>query len=122
MVLQERPDGRPRRDAAQCRPRAHAARDPGDDYDIMLDCWQSMNLDYAVELCSRIEEYRPRWLEEAFMPDRIDSHVKLKAKTRIPLSGAEHEYTRGASSASSRRKRSIYCSRTSTGAAGSPRP
>ena len=28
------------------------------------------------------------------MPDRIDSHVKLKANTRIPLSGAEHEYTR----------------------------
>ena len=66
----------------------------GDDYDIMLDCWQSLNLDYAVDLCSRIEEYRPRWLEEPFMPDRIDSHVKLKAKTRIPLSGAEHEYTR----------------------------
>ena len=66
----------------------------GDDYDIMLDCWQSMNLDYAVDLCSRIEEYRPRWIEEVFMPDRIDSHVKLKAKTRIPLSGAEHEYTR----------------------------
>ena len=66
----------------------------GDDYDIMLDCWQSMNFDFAVDLCSRIEEYRPRWLEEAFMPDRIDTHVKLKAKTRIPLSGAEHEYTR----------------------------
>jgi L-rhamnonate dehydratase len=66
----------------------------GDDYDIMLDCWQSMNLDYAVDLCSRIEEFRPRWLEEPFMPDRIDTHVKLKAKTRIPLSGAEHEYTR----------------------------
>lgn len=66
----------------------------GDDYDIMLDCWQSLNFDYAVDLCSRIEEFRPRWLEEAFMPDRIDSHVKLKAKTRIPLSGAEHEYTR----------------------------
>ncbi len=66
----------------------------GDDYDIMLDCWQSMNLDYAVDLCDRIAEYRPRWLEEPFMPDRIDSHVKLKAKTSIPLSGAEHEYTR----------------------------
>lgn len=66
----------------------------GDDYEIMFDCWQSMNLDYAVELCSRIEEYRPRWIEECFMPDRIDSHVKLKAKTKIPLSGAEHEYTR----------------------------
>jgi len=66
----------------------------GDDYDIMLDCWQSMNLDYMVDLCGRIEEFRPRWIEECFMPDRIDTHVKLKAKTRIPLSGAEHEYTR----------------------------
>jgi L-rhamnonate dehydratase len=66
----------------------------GEDYDIMLDCWQSMNFDYAVDLCERIEEFRPRWLEEPFMPDRIDTHVKLKAKTRIPLSGAEHEYTR----------------------------
>lgn len=66
----------------------------GEDYDIMLDCWQSMNYDYALRLCEQIEEFHPRWLEEAFMPDRIDSHVKLKAKTRIPLSGAEHEYTR----------------------------
>jgi L-alanine-DL-glutamate epimerase-like enolase superfamily enzyme len=66
----------------------------GPDYDIMIDCWQSLNFDYAVDFCSRIEEYRPRWVEECFMPDRIDSHVKLKAKTRIPLSGAEHEYTR----------------------------
>jgi L-alanine-DL-glutamate epimerase-like enolase superfamily enzyme len=66
----------------------------GDDYAIMLDCWQSMSPDYAVELCARIEEFQPRWLEEVFMPDRIDSYVKLKAKTRIPLAGAEHEYTR----------------------------
>jgi L-alanine-DL-glutamate epimerase-like enolase superfamily enzyme len=66
----------------------------GDDYDIMLDAWQSLNFDYAVDLCERIEEYRPRWLEEPFMPDRIDSYVKLKAKTRIPLAGAEHDYTR----------------------------
>ena len=66
----------------------------GDDYDIMIDCWQSLNLDYAVDFCSRIEEFRPRWIEECFMPDRIDSYVKLKAKTRIPLAGAEHEYTR----------------------------
>ncbi len=66
----------------------------GDDYDIMLDAWQSLNFDYAVDLCDRIEEYRPRWLEEPFMPDRIDSYVKLKAKTRIPLAGAEHDYTR----------------------------
>jgi L-alanine-DL-glutamate epimerase-like enolase superfamily enzyme len=28
------------------------------------------------------------------MPDRIDSYVRLKAKTKIPLAGAEHDYTR----------------------------
>lgn len=66
----------------------------GEDYDIMIDCWQSLTFDYAVDFCSRIEEFRPRWIEEPFMADRIDSHVRLKAKTPIPLAGAEHEYTR----------------------------
>jgi L-rhamnonate dehydratase len=28
------------------------------------------------------------------MPDRIDSYVRIKERTDIPLSGAEHEYTR----------------------------
>ena len=66
----------------------------GDDADIMLDCWQSFDLLYAVELAERIAEYRPRWLEECMMPDRIDSYRQLKDSTSIPLSGAEHEYTR----------------------------
>ena len=45
----------------------------GDDYDIMLDCWQAFDPIYAVELAERIAEYRPRWLEECVMPDRIDT-------------------------------------------------
>jgi L-alanine-DL-glutamate epimerase-like enolase superfamily enzyme len=66
----------------------------GDDDDIMLDCWQSMDVPYVIELADRIAEYRPRWLEECVMPDRIDSYRHLKEKIRIPLAGAEHEYTR----------------------------
>ena len=66
----------------------------GEDYDIMLDCWQSFDPLYAAELAERIEEYRPKWLEECVMPDRIDSYARVKATTSIPLSGAEHEYTR----------------------------
>jgi L-alanine-DL-glutamate epimerase-like enolase superfamily enzyme len=66
----------------------------GDDYDIMLDCWQAFDPIYAVELAERIAEYRPRWLEECVMPDRIDSYRRVKERTQIPLSGAEHEYTR----------------------------
>jgi L-rhamnonate dehydratase len=66
----------------------------GEDADLMLDCWQSFDPIYAIELAERIAEYRPRWLEECVMPDRIDSYRRVKAATRIPLSGAEHEYTR----------------------------
>lgn len=66
----------------------------GEGYDIMLDCWQAFDPPYAVALAERIEAYEPRWLEECVMPDRIDSYAAVKQRTRIPLSGAEHEYTR----------------------------
>lgn len=66
----------------------------GEDADIMLDCWQSFDVNYTVALAGRIAEYRPRWLEECAMPDRIDSYARIKARTAIPLAGAEHEYTR----------------------------
>jgi L-rhamnonate dehydratase len=66
----------------------------GDDYDLMFDCWQAMDVNYMAELIDRIEVYRPRWLEECVMPDRIDSYVRIRQSTRIPLAGAEHEYTR----------------------------
>ncbi|WP_267552224.1 enolase C-terminal domain-like protein [Rhizobium rhizogenes] len=66
----------------------------GEDYDLMFDCWQAMDVGYVVDLADRIEQYRPRWLEECVMPDRIDSYRKIRERIRIPLSGAEHEYTR----------------------------
>ncbi len=66
----------------------------GPDDDIMLDCWQGMDHDYVVKLADRIEEYEPRWLEEPAMPDRIDTYARIRAGTTIPISGAEHEYTR----------------------------
>ena len=66
----------------------------GTQNDIMLDCWQSFDVNYTLKLTERIEEFSPRWIEECLMPDRIESHLRIKEKTKIPLSGAEHEYTR----------------------------
>jgi L-alanine-DL-glutamate epimerase-like enolase superfamily enzyme len=66
----------------------------GDDDDIMLDCWQAMDVNYVVRLAEAIEDLHPRWLEEVAMPDRIDSYRKIRESTNIPISGAEHEYTR----------------------------
>ncbi|MGP4020643.1 enolase C-terminal domain-like protein [Saccharopolyspora sp. 5N708] len=66
----------------------------GADYDIMFDCWQSMDVSYVTELADRIAPYQPRWLEEVAMPDRVDSYRQLRQRLRIPLAGGEHEYTR----------------------------
>ena len=66
----------------------------GEGDSIMLDCWQSMDVPYVLALAQRISDYRPYWLEECVMPDRIDSYRRIKDKIDIPLSGAEHEYTR----------------------------
>ena len=66
----------------------------GGDYDLMFDCWQSMDVPYVLSLAAAIKKYNPKWLEECAMPDRIDSYVRLKNKINIPLAGAEHHYTR----------------------------
>jgi len=66
----------------------------GDNYELMFDCWQSMDAPYVLELAEAIKKYNPKWLEECAMPDRIDSYVKIKNKINIPLGGAEHHYTR----------------------------
>ena len=66
----------------------------GDDYDLMFDCWQSMDVPYVLSLAAAIKKYNPKWLEECAMPDRIESYVRLKKKINIPLAGAEHHYTR----------------------------
>ena len=66
----------------------------GDDYDLMFDCWQSMDVPYVLSLAAAIKKYNPKWLEECAMPDRIESYVRIKNKINIPLAGAEHHYTR----------------------------
>ncbi|NQW17881.1 MAG: mandelate racemase/muconate lactonizing protein [Chloroflexi bacterium] len=66
----------------------------GEDDDIMLDAWQSWDYQYTMRMAEEISEYRPRWLEEVAMPDRIDTYAQVRASVPFPLSGAEHEYTR----------------------------
>ena len=94
----------------------------GDDDDIMLDCWQSFDPIYAIELAERIAEYRPRWLEECVMPDRIDSYRRVKAEhANSAVRRRARIHALGLQAVHRRRRRWISCSRTSTGRAGCPR-
>lgn len=66
----------------------------GPDVDIMLDCWMSWDVPYAIQLARHLEEYHPRWLEEPVLPDKIAQYAEIRRNVSIPISGGEHEYTR----------------------------
>ena len=66
----------------------------GDDCEIMLDCWMSLDVDYAVQLAEALRPYRVKWIEECLIPEDFDAHAELRA--RLPwqtLTTGEHWYS-----------------------------
>lgn len=66
----------------------------GPESDIMIDAWMSWNVPYALDMAKRLKPYDPRWLEEPVLPDKIPQYAEITAKSVVPISGGEHEYTR----------------------------
>ncbi len=63
----------------------------GDACEIMLDCWMSLDVDYAVRLAEALRPYRVKWIEECLIPEDFDAHAELRA--RLPwqtLTAGEH--------------------------------
>lgn len=68
----------------------------GDDFWLMLDCWMSLDLDYATRLAEGAAEYNLKWIEEALSPDDYWGYAKLKKRVppRMLITTGEHEATR----------------------------
>ena len=66
----------------------------GNDVDLMFDAFMGWNLDYAIAWAKQVEQYRPRWIEEAFHVDKIESFVQLRKSTSVPVASGEHFYGR----------------------------
>jgi L-alanine-DL-glutamate epimerase-like enolase superfamily enzyme len=66
----------------------------GYDVDFMFDAFMGWNLDYAINWCRQVEQFRPRWIEEAFHADKIESFAQLRRTTSIPVASGEHFYGR----------------------------
>lgn len=67
----------------------------GPDFPLMVDCYMSLNVPYAIDLANAIRDLRINWLEECLQPDDFDGHTLLKQ--RVPWmkwTTGEHEYTR----------------------------
>jgi L-alanine-DL-glutamate epimerase-like enolase superfamily enzyme len=66
----------------------------GDEVDLMFDAFMGWDLNYAIGWAKQVEQYRPRWIEEAVAPDKIESFAALRRATSIPVASGEHIYGR----------------------------
>jgi L-alanine-DL-glutamate epimerase-like enolase superfamily enzyme len=66
----------------------------GDDVQIMFDAYQGWDLQYALEWCRKVEQYRPYFLEEAFLMADLESFIQLARSTSVPIATGEHLYGR----------------------------
>lgn len=66
----------------------------GPDFPIMFDAFMGWDLAYARAWIERVRDLRPTWLEEVFLPNRVDAFIELHRSTGQPLSAGEHLYDR----------------------------
>ena len=66
----------------------------GEDTELMFDTYSGWDQTYALEWAHRVEQYRPRWMEEVTHPEKIGSFAEMHRSTTIPIASGEHFYGR----------------------------
>jgi L-rhamnonate dehydratase len=66
----------------------------GDDVDLMFDAYSGWDYNYALQWAKQVEKYRPKWIEEAFHPEKIESFAQLRRAINFPVASGEHFYGR----------------------------
>jgi L-rhamnonate dehydratase len=68
----------------------------GKDFWLMLDCWMSLDLDYAKRLAAAVAEHGLKWIEEPLSPDDYWGYAQLRRSLPpgLLLTTGEHEATR----------------------------
>lgn len=67
----------------------------GPDYPLMVDCYMSLTVNYAIRLAEAAKPLNIHWWEEVLSPDDDDGYREIKrAHATLKWTTAEHEYTR----------------------------
>jgi galactonate dehydratase len=66
----------------------------GDDFDICIDAHGKLTTVMAVDFCTRAEEYRPFFIEEATQLEDLGELAHLRSKTKVPLATGERSFTK----------------------------
>lgn len=62
----------------------------GDSATLMFDANQQWTLPQAVDICTKLKDLNPYWIEEPTHPDDIFAHVELAKKVNVPIALGEH--------------------------------
>ncbi len=66
----------------------------GNEVELMLDAWMSLNVEYVVRLVEALRPYRLKWLEDYLLPEDMEGYFEVRK--RVPdqvLASGEHWYT-----------------------------
>ncbi len=67
----------------------------GPDYPLMVDCYMSLDVPYAIRLAEACKLLNIHWWEEVLSPEDIEGYRQIKqAHPTIKFTTGEHEYTR----------------------------
>jgi L-rhamnonate dehydratase len=68
----------------------------GDDFWLMLDCWMSLDLNYATRLAHKAHAFGLKWIEECLSPDDYWGYAELRKNVPrgMLVTTGEHEATR----------------------------
>jgi len=68
----------------------------GADFWLMLDCWMSLDVEYATRLAHGAAEFGLKWIEEALPPDDYWGYAELRRNVPrgMMVTTGEHEATR----------------------------
>jgi L-rhamnonate dehydratase len=67
----------------------------GPDFPLMVDCYMSLDVPYAIRLAEACKPLDIQWWEEALSPEDIEGYRLIKqAHPTIKWTTGEHEYTR----------------------------
>jgi L-rhamnonate dehydratase len=66
----------------------------GKDFKIMIDCWKSWSVSYAIEMLHLLRDVGIYWLEEPVAQRQFDSYRKIREKAgSVRITGGEQLYT-----------------------------
>lgn len=67
----------------------------GPGYRIMVDCYMSLTISYAIKFITKCADLDIEWWEEVLSPDDSEGYIQLKqALPHIRWASGEHDYTR----------------------------